>query len=187
MAERSPGLPDVADVLIIGCGPAGLLLAAQLAAFPELRTVIVDRRDGPLQVGQADGVVCRTVEIFETFGLAGPLTREGYQVNEVTFWRPDPAGHGSIVRTGRINDVEDDLSEMPHVIVNQARMLMYLRAHMRRSATWRGPTVPGAFTFSPTWPIRAPRTPGSGHWPSSWPRQTRRSHGSPRQGSPRMR
>ena len=37
--------------------------------------------------------------------------------------------------TGRIQDVEDGLSEMPHVIVNQARMLDYLLDHMQRSAS----------------------------------------------------
>ncbi len=135
VAERPNGLPDTADVVIIGAGPAGLLLAAQLAEFPDIRTVLVDRRDGPLEVGQADGVACRTVEIFEAFGLAEQLVHEGYQVNEVTFWRPDPEDSTSIVRTGRIEDVEDDLSEMPHMIVNQARMLTYLRDHMQRSAT----------------------------------------------------
>ncbi|MHC1559949.1 FAD-dependent monooxygenase [Actinomycetospora sp. C-140] len=134
VAERPDGLPESADVLIVGCGPAGLVLAAQLAQFPELRTVVVDRHEGPLQVGQADGVACRTVEIFEAFGLADRVVAEGYRVNEVAFWRPDPADPSRIVRTGRVQDVEDDLSEMPHVIVNQARMLAYLREHMARSA-----------------------------------------------------
>lgn len=126
-----PHLPASTDVLIVGAGPAGLVLAAQLANFPDIRCVVVDRRDGPLAVGQADGVSCRTVEMFETFGLAQRLIHEGYQVNEVAFWRPDPADPARIVRTGRIDDVEDGLSEMPHMIVNQARMLGYLRDHLR--------------------------------------------------------
>lgn len=133
--DRAEGLPTRADVVIVGCGPAGLVLAAQLARFPEIHTVIVDRREGPLEVGQADGVACRTVEMFEAFGLADRLIGEGYQVNEVTFWRPDPGEPGSIVRTGRIADVEEGLSEMPHMIVNQARVLAYLREDMRRSAS----------------------------------------------------
>jgi phenol 2-monooxygenase (NADPH) len=35
VAERPEGLPEEGDVLIIGCGPAGLVLAAQLANFPD--------------------------------------------------------------------------------------------------------------------------------------------------------
>jgi phenol 2-monooxygenase len=135
VAQRPQGLPDAVDVLIVGCGPAGLVLAAQLANFPDIETAVIDRRDGPLEVGQADGVACRTVEMFEAFGLADRLVREGYWVNEVCFWRSDPEDRARIKRTRRIKDTEDDLSEFPHVIVNQARMLAHLRDHMARSAS----------------------------------------------------
>jgi phenol 2-monooxygenase (NADPH) len=133
VAERERGLAEEVDVLIVGCGPAGLVLGAQLANFPELRTAIIDQRDGPLEVGQADGVACRTVEMFEAFGLADRLVREAYWVNEVAFWRPDPREPSKITRAERVPDTEEGLSEFPHVIVNQARMLAYLRDHMERS------------------------------------------------------
>src|SRR4051794_734112 len=135
VAARSGGMPEEVDVLIIGCGPAGLVLAAQMASFTDIRTAVIDRRDGPLEVGQADGVACRTVEMFEAFGLAGRLVDEGYWVNEVCFWRPDPEDPGKVKRTGRVDDVEEGLSEFPHVIVNQARMLAYLLDHMERSSS----------------------------------------------------
>jgi phenol 2-monooxygenase len=135
VAHTTVRLPAEVDVLIVGSGPAGLVLAAQLAEFPEVRTAVIDRKDGPLAVGQADGVACRTVEMFEAFGLADRLVDEAYWVNEVTFWRPDPEDRTRITRTGRIEDTEEGLSEFPHVIVNQARMLAYLRDRMERSAS----------------------------------------------------
>jgi phenol 2-monooxygenase len=106
-----------------------------MANFPDIRTAVIDRRDRPLEVGQADGVACRTVEMFEAFGLADRLVKEGYWVNEVSFWRPHPEDATRITRTGRIEDTEEGLSEFPHVIVNQARMLAYLLDHMERSAS----------------------------------------------------
>jgi phenol 2-monooxygenase len=128
-------LPDAVDVLIVGSGPAGALLAAQLSTFPGISTRLVERRDGPLQAGQADGVACRTVEMFDAFGLSGKLLREAYWVNETVFWRPSKADRSRIERTGRVQDTEDGLSEFPHLIVNQARMQQYLLDYMRNSPT----------------------------------------------------
>ncbi|HEX7380771.1 MAG TPA: FAD-dependent monooxygenase [Nevskiaceae bacterium] len=128
-------LPDAVDVLIVGAGPAGLVLAAQLARFPDITTRLVERKAGPLQLGQADGVACRTVETFEAFDLSEKLLRESYWVNETVFWRPSPDDRTKIVRTGRVQDVEDGLSEFPHVIVNQARIHDYLLGDMQRSPT----------------------------------------------------
>ena len=121
-AEPRDGLPAELDVLIVGCGPAGLTLAAQLAAFPDIRTRIVEQKPGRLLRGQADGIACRTMEMFEAFGFSERVLKEGYWVNETSFWKPDEADRAKIVRSGRIQDTEDGLSEFPHVILNQARV-----------------------------------------------------------------
>ncbi|MEW1962657.1 FAD-dependent monooxygenase [Microbacterium sp. NPDC077644] len=135
VAARSADLPETLDVLIVGTGPAGTVLAAQLAAFPDITTRIIERRAEPLQVGQADGVACRTVEMFQAFGLADALVREAYWVNEVRFWGPSDADRSTIVRTGWVEDTPAGLSEFPHVIVNQARMQQFLLEHAAKSAS----------------------------------------------------
>ena len=136
---RPAMLPDEVDVLIVGCGPAGLVLAAQLAEFPAITTRIVEHKPGPLQLGQADGVACRTVEMFEALGLSERLVAEAYWVNETVFWRPNEDDRSHIVRAGRVQDTEDGLSEFPHVIVNQARIHDYLLDAMDRAPSRLAP------------------------------------------------
>ncbi|MGY4360031.1 threonine dehydrogenase-like Zn-dependent dehydrogenase [Bradyrhizobium sp. i1.7.7] len=65
LASGAAGVvPEEVDVLIVGCGPAGLTLAAQLAQFGDIKTCIVEQKPGRLLVGQADGIACRTMEMF---------------------------------------------------------------------------------------------------------------------------
>ncbi|MDH2404411.1 FAD-binding monooxygenase [Bradyrhizobium sp. SSUT18] len=116
------GVPEKVDVLIVGCGPAGLTLAAQLAQFPDIKTCIVEQKPGRLLVGQADGIACRTMEMFHAFGFSERVLKEACWVNETTFWKPDERMPEKIIRSGRVQDVEDGLSEFPHVILNQARI-----------------------------------------------------------------
>jgi phenol 2-monooxygenase len=115
-------LPERVDVLIAGCGPAGLCLAAQLAQFPDITTMIVERKPGPIEKGQADGINTRSMEMFQAFGFADKVKRESYWVNQTNFWRPDPQNPANIKRIGRVQDVADDSSEMPHTLINQARV-----------------------------------------------------------------
>ena len=140
-AERMP-LPDVTgavpeevDVLIVGCGPAGLTLAAQLSAFPDIKTCIVEQKPGPLLLGQADGIACRTMEMFEAFGFSERVLKEACWINETTFWKPDDEQREQHRPQRRVQDVEDGLSEFPHVVLNQARVHDFYLDVMRKSPT----------------------------------------------------
>jgi len=130
----SGAMPAEVDVLIVGCGPAGLNLAAQLSGFPDIKTCIVEQKPGPLLLGQADGIACRTMEMFNAYGFAERVLREACWINETTFWKPDEGRSESIIRSGRVQDVEDGLSEMPHVVLNQARVHDFFLDLMQRSA-----------------------------------------------------
>jgi phenol 2-monooxygenase len=132
-AIDNDGLPESVDVLIVGSGPAGLTLAAQLAAFPDISTRLIEAKAGPLALGQADGVACRTMEMFAAFGFAEQIEQEAYWVNEVAFWKPDAQRPEHIERNGIVQDTEDLLSEFPHVILNQARVHDRYLEHMRNS------------------------------------------------------
>ena len=112
------------DVLIVGSGPAGMLTAAQLAAFPDITTRIVERRGGRLEIGQADGIQARSVETFQAFGFAERIIAEAYRITAMAFWRPDPENPTNIVRAAAPDDTTG-ISEFPHLIVNQARVLDY--------------------------------------------------------------
>jgi phenol 2-monooxygenase/3-hydroxybenzoate 4-monooxygenase len=167
-AQHTDAVPSEVDVLIVGCGPAGLTLAAQLAAFPDIRTCIVEQQDGPLKLGQADGIACRTMEMFEAFNFSERVLKEACWINEVTFWKPDEKEPGKIIRHGRVQDTEDGLSEFPHVVLNQARVHDFYLEVMRDSPSRLEPHYsrrfvsaavdPGAADYPVT--VRLERTQG---------------------------
>lgn len=133
--DRPEELPEYVDVLIVGTGPAGMMTAAQLSQFPDVTTRIVERRTGRLAIGQADGIQARSVETFQAFGFADRITAEAYRITEMAFWKPDPEDTSKIVRTARTPDDATGISEFPHLIVNQARVLDYFAEVMALSPT----------------------------------------------------
>jgi phenol 2-monooxygenase len=131
--DRPDELPDHVDVLIVGSGPAGMLAAAQLSQFPNVTTRMVERRPGRLAIGQADGIQARSVETFQAFGFAERIIAEAYRITEMAFWKPDATDPSRIVRAARTPDDPAGISEFPHLIVNQARVLDYFAEFMANS------------------------------------------------------
>lgn len=128
-------LPEKLDVLVIGSGPAGLTLAAQLSSYPEISTRIIEKKEESMKLGQADGVSCRSMEMFNAFGFAEQVLKEGYWVNETNFWKADTKKPNNITRNARVQDVADGLSEMPHIVLNQARVHDMYLDFMKNSPT----------------------------------------------------
>ncbi|KAF2851460.1 phenol 2-monooxygenase-like protein [Plenodomus tracheiphilus IPT5] len=137
------------DVLIAGSGSAGIFAATWLSIY-NIPFTILERRPGPLKIGQADGVQVRTVEIYESFGLAEDVLREAYHILEVCFWGVDDDDESNrdtgketvqksgIKRKSRSMDTQRGLSHLPHVILNQARMNGLMLGKMERILKEKG-------------------------------------------------
>jgi len=110
--DRPDELPDEMDVLVVGTGPAAVVVAAQLSRFPSINARVIEQRAGRLQVGQADGIQARSVETFQAFGFANEVVDEAYRNVEMCFWKPDPANPDQIVRASRAPDDATGLSEL---------------------------------------------------------------------------
>ncbi|HWD60865.1 MAG TPA: FAD-binding monooxygenase [Humibacter sp.] len=133
--DRPADLPDEMDVLVVGTGPAGMVAAAQLSRFTGVNTRVIDRRPGRLEIGQADGIQARSVETFQAFGFAERIIAEAYRITEMAFWKPDPADPSRIVRAAVAPDDPTGISEFPHLLVNQARVLDYFAEFMANAPT----------------------------------------------------
>src|SRR5438270_3731233 len=73
------------DVLVVGAGPTGLMLANQLARRG-VRTMIVDRHAGPARETRALGVQARTLEIYARLGIIGRALELGKVGTGANLW-----------------------------------------------------------------------------------------------------
>jgi len=73
------------DLLIVGAGPAGLLLALWASRF-DIGARIIDDKHSRIEKGQADGLHPRTLEILDSFGLGDTLLRQACPITEICSW-----------------------------------------------------------------------------------------------------
>lgn len=71
------------DVLIVGAGPAGLMAATWMARCG-INARIIDKRGTKIYNGQADGLQCRSLEIFDSFDFADRAWKESNHILETT-------------------------------------------------------------------------------------------------------
>ncbi|KAG9236178.1 FAD binding domain protein [Amylocarpus encephaloides] len=107
------------DVLIVGAGPAGLMAATWMARCG-IRARIIDKRGTKIFNGQADGLQCRTLEIFDSFGFADRVWKESNHMLEICLWNPD--ADGNIRRSDRIPDTIPKISRFQQVVLHQGRI-----------------------------------------------------------------
>lgn len=111
--------------LIIGAGPAGLMAATWLAHLtnlpgPPLKVRIIDKRSSKIFSGQADGLQCRSLEIFDSLGFADRVWKEANHMIEICMW--NPGADGVIRRSDRIPDTIVGLSRFQQIVLHQGRI-----------------------------------------------------------------
>ena len=82
------------EVLVVGAGPTGLMLANQLCRRG-VRTRIIDRHSGPAQQSRAMAVQARTLEIYSQLGIADRALALGQQGSGANMWAQGRHGPAS--------------------------------------------------------------------------------------------
>ena len=99
------------DVLIVGAGPTGLMLANQLARRG-VRATIIDRHAGPSLQTRALAVHARTLEIYARMGLIDRALELGKRATGANLWT-----HGRPSARVPLGDIGQDLSPYPFVLI----------------------------------------------------------------------
>jgi 2-polyprenyl-6-methoxyphenol hydroxylase-like FAD-dependent oxidoreductase len=103
--------PPNTDVLIVGAGPTGLMLANQLARWG-VRALIVDRNPAPSRQTKALGVQARTLEIYAHLGIVEKALELGKRATGANLW----AGGARAARIP-LGDIGRDLSPYPFLLI----------------------------------------------------------------------
>jgi 2-polyprenyl-6-methoxyphenol hydroxylase-like FAD-dependent oxidoreductase len=104
-------LRNSTEVLIVGAGPTGLMMACQLA-FHGVAFRIVDKNSTSSQNSGALIVQARTLEIFEQMGLASEAIKAGIVADRI-----DILYNGRKIAGTSIKDIGRNLSQFPFLLM----------------------------------------------------------------------
>ena len=99
------------DVLIVGAGPTGLMLANQLARHG-VQALIIDRHAGPSLQTRALGVQARTLEIYSHLGIVEQALEFGKRATGANLW-----AEGRRAARVPLGDIGRDLSPYPFLLI----------------------------------------------------------------------
>jgi 2-polyprenyl-6-methoxyphenol hydroxylase-like FAD-dependent oxidoreductase len=119
--------PDEPDVLVVGAGPTGLVLAAQLhATGASVR--IIDRRMAPVRESRALVVQARSLEVLRALGVAEKLVERGNDATQLCMHS------GARVARIKLFDIGIEDTAFPFLLfVSQARTEAVLNEHLSKS------------------------------------------------------
>lgn len=118
------------DVLIIGAGPTGLSLAAQLIRYG-INFIIVDEKAGPTGLSKALVVHARTLEIFDQLGLATAAVKDGQVARKAVLLH-----NGAVSTEIEFGEFGEGLSPFPFVLIyEQSKTEKLLYRHLQQAGT----------------------------------------------------
>src|SRR4029078_4490302 len=99
------------DVLVVGGGPTGLMLANQLARRG-VRPLVIDRHSGPAQQTRAMAVHARTLEIYAKLGIPDRAVGTGQRGDAANMWT-----EGRRAARIPLGEIGRDLRPFPYVLM----------------------------------------------------------------------
>lgn len=101
------------SVLIVGAGPSGLMMAAQLLRYG-VQPIIIDSKQGPTKHSKALAVQARTLEIYRQMGVIDTIIKGGKRADGVVFNQD-----GKETAALSLNNVGDGQTPFPFVHLYQ--------------------------------------------------------------------
>src|ERR1044071_3798583 len=100
-----------ADVLIVGAGPTGLVLALWLTRLG-VHVRIIDQTAEPGTTSRALAVQARTLELYRQIGLADAVVKRGRKMTTINLWK---MGHQAAHVV--FGEMGEDLSPFPYALI----------------------------------------------------------------------